>query len=148
MTEIRQATIGDAESVFKLILEIRHETDYANFLFSPEKAFTSVADWIDKQNSIMFLAIENSEIAGVIAGALFTPWLSNEQCATEEIFFVTKKYRGKGIADALLQSFLNWTKDKCNHVLAGVTTGCGAAADYLYVKHGMKCMGGNYIKHY
>ena len=148
MTEVRQATTDDAKEIFKTLVEVVQETDYIHLRFSPEKAVTNIMQWINRTDAVMFVAICDGEIAGFLAGKLFTMWLADDKCAIEEAFLVKKKFRGKGIASLLFCDFMEWTKDKCDHVMTGVTTGQGAAAEHLYAKYGMKCTGGNYIKHY
>ena len=147
MTEVRIATVDDAQKIFLAILDVREETNYVHFNFLPEKAFKSVVAWIQKPNSVMFVAEKDSEVAGILAGGIFNHWLTDDACASEEVFFVRKKYRSQGIAALLLDAFMKWAESKCKHIFAGVTTGCGKAAEHLYLKHGMSCMGGNFIKH-
>lgn len=148
MTEIRQATTDDAKEIFRALVEVVQETDYINLNFNPQKAFTKIMQWIQRDNAIMLVAFCHGEVAGFLSGSLFSMWLTDDKSAIEEAFLVKKKFRGKGIASLLLGEFMAWTKDKCSHVMTGVSTGRGAAAEHLYAKHGMLCTGGNYIKHY
>lgn len=148
MAQVRLATADDLNDVYVLLVNMWNETDYVHFEFSPERTLSGIFDWINKESSVMFVVEKDKQIIGFIAGVIFQPWMSNDKCAMEQLFFVKKSERGTGVAGLLLDAFISWTKNKCKHVQVSVTTGKSEAAEVLYKKRGLSYVGGNYIKHW
>ena len=147
MITVRPATESDAQGIFMLCIQMHGETDFKHFTFDPEKAFTGLHRWIDKEDAAMFVAVNGGEIIGMMAGNMLEMWFSHERCAAEQLLYVAPKSRGTRAAYLLAKSFFQWAHEKSNHIHAGVGTGLQNAAGKLYEKFGLAHVGGNFIKH-
>jgi ribosomal protein S18 acetylase RimI-like enzyme len=117
---IKPAKLEDLKKIQELNL-LLFEIDQANFDHSLNTrwSFTKEAeiyfnDLITKENSCIFLAINNGEIIGYIAGSLRenpTYRIVTSMAVLENIIINTE-YSGKGIGTKLYSAFVAWCKTK------------------------------------
>lgn len=145
---VRKATPDDMLGVFKLAVSMHTETDFKKYQLNPEKTFSNLGIWIGQPNAAMLIATRGDDIVGMLACSIAQQWYSDETLASEQLFFVRSDQRGTRAAYILLKAYFQWAiESKADHVMAGVSTGTGEAAERLYAKFGMYATGGNYIKH-
>lgn len=144
MAEIRKAVEGDIDALITLLYDMHDETDYKFFKVNENKARYALLRWLIQTDAVMFVAEEKGELIGVVAGSVFTPWFSDDDKVMEQLFFVKQEHRGSGVAFILFEKFLEWAKEQCNYVSAGVTTSVGEAAESIYKRFGMSYTGSNF----
>ncbi len=144
MAEIRKAVEGDVKALIALLYDMHDETEYKFFKVNETKARYALRRWVTQDDAVIFVAEENGELIGVVAGSVFTPWFSDDKKAMEQLLFVKQEHRGSGVAFTLFENFLEWAKGQCNHVSAGVTSSVGGAAESVYKRFGMSYTGSNF----
>ena len=145
---VRKATPDDTMGVFKLVVAMHTETDFRNYQLNPEKAFANLGIWIGQDKAAMLIATRGDDVVGMLACAVAPEWYSDETLASEHLFYVRSDNRGTRAAYLLMKAYMQWAIDlNADHVMAGVSTGTGDAAERLYQKFGLYPTGGNYIKH-
>lgn len=145
---VRKAVSSDALEVFKLCVDMHLETDFRHYQLNPEKTFLNLGQWIGQDNAAMLIAVKEDDIVGMLACSIAPQWYSDETLASEQLFYVRDDFRGTRAAYLLLEAYMQWARDlNADHVMAGVSTGTGNAAERLYQKFGLYPTGGNYIKH-
>lgn len=117
---IRKATIKDLKSIqqlnhqlFENEIECFDDTLDEKWSLSKrgEKYFTKK---LTDKKSIVFLAIENDEIVGYLAGEMFkAPDFRKPKKMSEiENMLVKEDHRGQGIGTRLAEQFLKWSKEQ------------------------------------
>ena len=113
MINFRKASISDAYDLdYLLTLLINDEKQYDKFINQDYKVKDFYINKIPHQNNFIFVAEKNNEIVGYIYGYV----LESDNVyvcdgAKLDALFVKVDYRKLGIADRLIQEFINWVKD-------------------------------------
>ena len=67
---------------------------------------------------IVYLAIENEQIVGMMSGLCYTVFWTREKVAEEHWFFVHPDYRKKGVGSILEKAFRGWASTRgCDSVV-------------------------------
>lgn len=143
---VRDATEEDRFGLFKLAAAMHAETDFKVLRFNPHKAIDGLGAWIHSPDGLMAIAVQGSEVVGMLAATKRAPWFTNDLMASEDLFFVRQDKRGGRTAFRLFQHFMAWaTVHGAAHVRAGIATGdAGTNAGRLYEHFGFHKVGGSY----
>ncbi len=143
-TVLRKATLSDLKAIQELnhLLCAKEKKEYdptidADYPFSKlgEEYFRSA---IESSDSYLFVAEDNGEIIGYIAGAMIVPeeYRIISRMAEAENMYVKDSYRGKGIGGKLLQGFEEWCKKKGVERILYVASAANTEAIKFYKRRG------------
>jgi len=128
-------------------LELQKSVDQSGFmLFEPgERQWTveqqqqSINRILSEENSIIFVAEENQQLAGFIVG-LGSQLIRNKHSAYL-VLGVHEDFRGKGVATQLFQQIFNWAKERGITRLGLTVIKTNEKAIRLYKKMGFEIEG-------
>jgi ribosomal protein S18 acetylase RimI-like enzyme len=139
--EISEATIFDLKNLSVLFNKYRM---FYGKKSDPEGAADFIRDRIRKQDSVIYIAADENEIAGFVQlYPLFSSvqmkklWLLND-------LYVDEKYRKQGIADALIKKCRKHAKYTNAAGLMLETAADNKEANALYLKEGFELMHQNF----
>lgn len=130
---IRQATIADLDQLSILFAEYRVFYEQA---FEPDAAKQFLEERLSRQESIIFIAIENEQQAGFTqlypsfsSVGMKKIWILND-------LFVSSGHRQKGIAQLLINHVINYSKETGRSKIVLSTAYDNFNAQKLYEKLG------------
>lgn len=146
MSTIRRATEDDRIGLWKLAVAMHGETDFVRLDFDPHKAFENLGGWIHHPDGLMLVAVAGADVVGMLAATFKQPWFTQNEIASEDLFYVRSDRRGGTTAFRLMQAFIDVARARgVRHVRAGVATGdVGKNAGRLYQHFGFHPVGGSY----
>lgn len=149
---IRPATLEDIPVLRALGRELYDETRFARLPFNEERGEATFALLIDGGfqgcPGCLFLAVEDGEIVGWIAGAVAPLWFSDATYAADLTLFVRREKRGGLAAAQLVRAFVGWAAEQgASEVMLGLATEVHAdRTGELYERLGLRRIGGVYLK--
>lgn len=115
---IRKATIKDFERLKKIkMLSKKEELRYSKTLKPISKSKKYYLEYLKldltEPNRVVFIALENKKIVGIILGKFFKPLRISKYRKKGHIsnLYVDKAYRNKGIAEKLILEVMKWLKE-------------------------------------
>ncbi|HLC96095.1 MAG TPA: GNAT family N-acetyltransferase [Candidatus Nanoarchaeia archaeon] len=143
--KIRQASQTDFETILALKLKSKQEQRKWNNSILPVKSVTRIykeylrKDFSDDWRSV-FLAVEDTEIAGMIIGKIYRSLrvVGFERIGHISNLYVTKKYRRTKVAQKLVARLNSWFKSKKAHKVSLELYEKNLPAIRLYRKLGFK----------
>tara|TARA_Y100000361_G_C10929116_1_gene222910 strand:- start:59 stop:514 length:456 start_codon:yes stop_codon:yes gene_type:complete len=112
MREYRKATRDDFKHIVKLGKLMHEESSYSHLEFSEDRLLFTVERNLEDLNSILYIAMEDSEPVGLYAGFVSKYFFSDELVANDVAWYVIPEKRGSQIALRLLDMFQLWAKDR------------------------------------
>ena len=139
---IRKAIYDDVKKLNELLtLLIQDEKQYDEGINDKFVVTNMYENYIEDKTKLILVAEEDNKIVGYLYGKLED---SDEtykyKVALLDALYVTKEYRKKGIADALINEFKNWAKLNNVDLLKVNVCSKNIKAKKLYEKH-------NFITH-
>lgn len=129
--KIREATQSDADQLVQLGAEFHATSPYAEFPFEDGTLRAYLADWIDGENSAVFVADADGELLGAAGVGCAPLFFSHETYANEYFWYVPETFRGEGIGGQLCDAMTEWAKGKGCAVLLISTFGERPAEDFI-----------------
>ncbi len=114
---IRQATVKDLESIQRLNLKLFEFEKLFGDSYSLEWSFSEIGTnyfkrVINKNNGICFVAEEESEIVGYLAGVSYSNSAREGKLVAElDNMYVEEGFRGIQLGSQLVKEFEKWAKD-------------------------------------
>lgn len=145
MIEIRPAVRADIPAIVDLGRSMHAESRYSSMSFSPLKVAATFTHLIGGAGCV-FVADQDGEIVGGIAGCLGQPWYGVEPVLSELALFLKLGRRGSMVAPRLVKAFVAYGKEKgCVLIQSGVVSGVEQErTEMLYQRLGGKLHGSLY----
>lgn len=146
MVTVRRATEEDRLGLFKLSAAMHAETDFACLRFNPHKALDNLGGWVHHKDGLMLVAADDGVVIGMLAATFKRPWFTDDEVASEDLFYVAQDRRGSRTAYRLMQAYIQACRDRgIKYLRAGISTGApGKNAGRIYEHFGMRCTGACY----
>ena len=140
---IRWARREELEVVQNLMLALyRSDRAYDTFfesVSSEEGSEEEYSSRIEGRDGICLVAEMDREIVGCLTGLI---WSEPEERPAErtrlEKLFVREEYRGRGVGTALVEEFLQWSKERAVKRVFVWTYAMNEGADRLYERFGFR----------
>jgi GNAT superfamily N-acetyltransferase len=107
---IRPLQIEDIEKAYVLGLEKHEESDSSDLILSKRKFVSLCLKAVRIPEKLCLVAINDSELVGMLFADITSPQWSDDLIAEEYIFVVGKKYRGGLAAAKLIKKYIDWAK--------------------------------------
>ncbi|MEE8208750.1 MAG: GNAT family N-acetyltransferase [Nitrosomonadaceae bacterium] len=140
----REATRKDAKIIEKMMTALHKESRYKRFPIKKEKLFAFINNMISSDTSLVMLATEEKGIIGIFIANISSMYFSDCTVASDYYFYVSPKHRKNGVGTKLLDSYINWAKEKkVNDIALSTSTGISdeaikkLAGKYEMVKVGL-----------
>lgn len=145
MIKIRTATRQDMPIIISLGRAMHAESRYHTLSFSPIKVASTFAQLMSGGGCV-FVAEQDNEIIGGIAGFISQPWYGVESVLNEIALFLSPEHRGGLVAARLIKAFVAWGKAQgCVLIQSGVVSGVEQdRTEKLYQRLGGKLHGSLY----
>jgi len=131
-----------------LAREVHNESRFAFIPFELEKAVRSGASCLQPANRFIRVAVEGSQVVGVVMAKLESFLFSRVEYVEEMLFIVSPGKRGSGAANAMLKALHTWAAEKgANAVFMGVSSGIEQTRVGRYLElNGYRLVGDIFVK--
>lgn len=103
--------------IYVVIMEMRDNTGYSKF----EPNENKIKSMIESRLKNGFVYYDGRCL---LIGNAFTPWFSDDICASDTLLYTRKEHRGQGVAKIAAKSFIDWAKENgATQISFGQTTG-------------------------
>lgn len=145
---IRLATLKDLPDLVRLGLELHRSSDHVRHNFKPEKVAEKLAEIIEGNSTVVFVAERNGEIIGGFAGGVTELWYSDSLIGFDYSLFIQQGKRHGITAIRLLIAFEEWAKIMgAKEIHMGITTGINVeSTSKLYESRGFNQIGPLFCK--
>lgn len=109
--KITIASKEDIENIRGILLEFHKVSPFKDILVDPDKLTSFITNSIENPNAIVLLAYADTYLVGLLIGSIQEIPFSLEKNATENIWYVRKKYRSYSIGKELYQLYEKWSKE-------------------------------------
>ncbi|MDJ1111603.1 MULTISPECIES: GNAT family N-acetyltransferase [Macrococcus] len=149
MFEIRSVNINDAEGILEYCKIVGGETDNLLFGseglgFSVETERTIIANIAAKEKDIMLVAMDEDNVVGI--GNIMGNGRMRIEHQARLAISVRKDYWGQGVGSRIMQSLIDFAKERSIEVITLEVYHANESAINLYQKFGFKEIG--YFKNY
>jgi len=112
--ELKQKLVQD---IYVVIMDMHKTTGYSKFTTNESKIIEMIKDRLNTG----FVYFDGECL---LMGNVFTPWFSDDICASDTLLYTLKGSRGKGLAKIAVKSFIKWAKELGSvEISFGQTTG-------------------------
>lgn len=149
---IREATLEDMTEMGAMLLSDRFWESVQSFMdveIDVNKGKLSVNHFITSEEGMVYLAIEDNKIVGMIIGELITNWFNYDKYTTDYALYVHSDYRHKNYGWKLLKHFVIESKKKGAKkfvTLLPHENFSASTMDKLLIRHGFKIKASAYEK--
>jgi GNAT superfamily N-acetyltransferase len=115
----------DAERMIALGAQMHAESVFASEPYLSDKLMAYCRFWLtDPTSGMAFLAEDNEEVVGMMAGWCLEAFFNHERTARDMILYVRPDKRGGMTAIRLVKAFEDWAKEAgAHHINIGVSAG-------------------------
>lgn len=147
--QLRDVDAGDLVMVKTLVKEYIEETPFFNAIpFSDDEANNQFFQALSSHRSYIRLAYFRDELAGIFWGRLGNFFSTKVLFAFDVFCFVRPKFRGRKVADKILEDFENWAlKNGCQYVrFVAFSSQNNEGVGAFLTRRGYKQSGTNLVK--
>jgi GNAT superfamily N-acetyltransferase len=113
MTNIRRAVIEDVTEISAMLLSDKfweNVESYSKVDINIPKGKASITRLINSEAGMVYVAVQDKKIIGVVIGEVITSWCGDDKHSTDYALYVHSKYRHNMIGYKLLKHFAEETK--------------------------------------
>ena len=105
---IQVAKPDDLPEIYELMKAMHGEGSFAALTLHPLKMAGRMVDFIQSDDTCVFVDRKDTGIAGVMVGGVYAPWFSDDLVGYEMILYVTPANRGNSSALRLVKAWRDW----------------------------------------
>lgn len=141
----RKATIDDIVPLIPLMEDFIKESEYKDLPIDVEAIYDTLYGFVHNDNAIVFLALLQENIIGVIVGTTSILPFNRLRQSSETIWYVKPEFRNTHTGLCLYTEFYQWALD-LNSVVIHTASPYGSKLNKIYEKNGYNMFEELYIK--